>query len=181
MSIGVPSMLNCKEIFLIKTFALDNYKNEKIFTKNPISPNRQYVNLLQKNTTISDLSKKVWSRVFAELGFDPILEEPLFGIFLGVITEGGSVHTHTDPGQTIDGVFFEHVRINFLLSKPYCGGMPVVNNNEIIVQENEGWFNLASKWNHGCTTVKGNKPRICLSLGALVPDYDNNLSKYNLY
>jgi hypothetical protein len=88
----------------------------------------------------------------------------LFGIFLGVNTQTGFVHEHTDP--TKQGYY--HVRLNFLVSKPFAGGMPVINGQEFSVDENESWINLASEWWHKSTPVVGDKPRIVLSLGALV-------------
>ena len=94
-----------------------------------------------------------------------VIPEPKFGNFIGVNTDGGAVHPHKDPRSVNNEV---HVRINFLVSKPHIGGMPVINNTEYNIDEGDCWVNLASEELHQSTKVQGDKPRIVLSLGSYV-------------
>lgn len=151
-----------RERIEIANFAIKNYLNRTLFTHNGES--RQLCILNKTKTEISDLAKKIRQKTFNAIGINDFEEEPLFGIFLGVNNELGFVHEHTDP--THDG--FYHFRLNFLISKPENGGMPIINGQEFQVTEGESWVNIASKWKHKSTPVVGKKPRIVLSLGGLV-------------
>ena len=151
-----------RERLEIETFALENYLNRNIFKENGNS--RQFCILNQTETQISDLAKEIRQKAFNAIGINTFLEEPIFGIFLGVNNELGFVHEHTD--RTHDG--FYHFRLNFLISKPESGGMPIIEGQEFEVSEGESWVNIASKWKHKSTPVVGKKSRVVLSLGGLV-------------
>lgn len=145
------------------SFATKNHKT--IFTQNGYG--RFFY--VTHPTTIPDLFTEQ-QRIMTELGLFPYYGEPLFGNFIGVNIEGANVHLHTDPGKIINGTFHNHVRINFLLSKPIQGGLPVIDNTIIDIDEGDAWINVADKWQHQSTPVIGGKPRIVLSLGSLVPE-----------
>lgn len=127
---------------------------------------RRYYSTIDSNDEINFYLKATRQLCLNTLEVNQFDEEPKFGIFIGVNTETGFVHEHTDPAK--DG--YVHFRLNFLVSKPYAGGVPVVNGNEIEVEEFESWINCASKWPHKSTPVVGKKPRIVLSLGALITE-----------
>jgi len=91
-------------------------------------------------------------------------QEPIFKDFCGFITEGGSIHPHTD--QDHDGK--QHVRFNVMVSKPEAGGLPVQDGVEMAVEVGDVWRCDASRVRHWCTPVQGTKPRIVLSYGFLV-------------
>lgn len=153
---------NNESLELIK-FVKKEQKNTEYFKSNGDS--RQYCKLNYcKNERIKELSIKLWKEKYQEIGIFEFEEEPIFGIFLGVNNESGFVHEHKD--KTKDG--FNHVRINFLLSKPFQGGMPIINGEELKIEENESWLNIADIWEHKSSRVVGNKDRIVLSLGSLV-------------
>lgn len=146
----------------ITAFAIKNHKT--IFTPNGlgrffyiIPPIKHLLNEQQ--------------RIMLELGLYPYYDEPYFGNFIGVNLEGANVHLHTDPGKIINNIYHNHVRINFLLSKPNSGGFPIIENQIVDVNEGESWVNVADKWQHQSTTVIGDKPRIVLSLGSLVSEH----------
>ena len=101
-----------------------------------------------------------------------VIEEPLFGNFIGFNTTNAFVHSHMDGSIVPD---HEHVRLNFLVSKPEAGGMPVINDIVLAVNESQCWLNIASQWEHSSTPVQGAKPRIVLSLGSIVPVEKLNL------
>jgi hypothetical protein len=80
--------------------------------------------------------------------------------FIGYITEGGSIHPHTDPdlpGQ-------RHVRINVLVKQPR-GCIPLLEGMPISVAEGDAWLNLASQCMHATTPVEGPGYRSALSFG----------------
>jgi hypothetical protein len=146
----------------IKKFAFKNDLNRSLFQHNGNA--RQFCILNQTQTNVSEKAINFRLMAYKQLGISSFKEEPMFGIFLGVNNKTGFVHQHTDPAE--EG--FYHTRINFLLSKPHQGGMPIINNEDFEVNEGECWLNLASEWLHSSTPVVGSKPRIVLSLGALV-------------
>lgn len=108
---------------------------------------------------------EVKSRVLSEAGLTGLPTEPLFGDFLGYIQAGGAIHPHTDPDR--DGA--KHVRINVMASKPEFGGLPVQDGQVLDIGEGDVWRCDASVVRHWCTPVAGQRPRIVLSFGVLVP------------
>ena len=145
-------------------FAKNNYLDKSYFIHNSYGACRFYCVLNKTQTSVTKLALNLRKQMFLDFGIKSFKEEPFFGIFLSVNTAGGFVHEHID--STICDHY--HVRLNFLLSKPHKGGIPVINNKEIEVSEGESWLNLSSEWKHKSTLVEGNKPRVVLSLGALV-------------
>ena len=127
--------------------------------------NRKFCMLNKYNLPLTTLIKEYSINIFSLLNITKQLEEKTFGNFIGVQKEGGFVHPHTDS-RNDNG--WDHVRVNFLVSKPKEGGMPIINNEPYTIEENLSWFNYASKWTHSSTPVIGDTPRIVLSLGAFV-------------
>jgi hypothetical protein len=164
----IPSLIPYKLDPYIKEvvteFAL---ANEDLFIWNHSNTEqklRRYCDLNKVKTDISDIVEEYSQELYKRLNMTTTLTEPMFGNFVGVNFSGGSVHSHTDP--TIDG--YNHVRLNFLVSKPSSGGMPIINDKEYSIDENLGWVNLANKYRHASTVVAGTTPRILLSLGKYV-------------
>lgn len=157
-------------------FALENYKNENVFRKNPFGSNRYLCSLNKIKSEVSHIASDIWINIYRGLNFkdDDLNIEPVFGILLAVQTESAFVQYHTDPSP--DG--FSAIRINCLLSKPERGGIPIIENKELDVQENQFWVNVSDEWFHGCTTVEGCKPRVILSLGATVPRSNPIIQSY---
>jgi hypothetical protein len=127
--------------------------------------NRRFCILNNLNLPFVDRVKEYNKRIFNLIGLFELEEETRFGNFIGVNTHGGNVHPHIDTRNANN---WEHVRINFLISKPESGGQPVVNDNLIDIEEGYSWINISSLWPHYSTPVIGNKPRIVLSLGAYI-------------
>ena len=153
--------------FLLQ-FALNNFKNRSLFIFN--GTGRQFC-VLNKHKNLFEFDPdELMKTVFNSLDLYKIETEPKLGVFVGVNTEGGFVHEHTDgaPSGKI------HTRINFLLSKPINGGMPIINGKQYIIEEDQCWINLANIWKHSSTKVSGNKPRVVLSVGALVDEREIN-------
>ena len=136
--------------------------------------NRRYCNLNKYDLFISKTIREYSRFVYSQLNIFQQIEEDKFGNFIGCNNEGGYVHPHIDR-LSLNG--WEHVRINFLISKPHHGGNPILENKEYNIMENNAWFNLASKWVHSSTPVVGDKSRIVLSLGAFVSSEELNEAK----
>ena len=151
---------------LVVSFA--TVKGLKFFRKNTGGEHRRLCNL--NDYPDLPVSKRV--KAFAEhcySQFDiPIINEPVFGNFIGVGTDGSFVQEHRDRG--VDGL--NHIRLNFLLSKPMAGGMPIIDGVEYSIEEDQCWFNFANLYRHGSTPIQGSKHRIVLSLGCLVSQND---------
>jgi hypothetical protein len=177
MNIKTNLTLSAEDADTIKNFVRDNFSNDSYFIDNGNS--RRYSSLTKFETPISDLAKRIRNESFKSLGILSFEEENIYGIFLGVNGEGGFVQPHRD--QRIDG--HEHFRLNFLISKPDGGGMPVINGKEYNIDEGESWINIASRWAHMSTPVVGKKNRIVLSLGGQVKieDVDLVFSSLNKY
>lgn len=147
-----------------------NNSDEKFWTINPAGKNRKFCKLndfdldLDLTEEIKKYSKKIYN-IFQIINFK---EEHIFGNFIGVQSEDAFVHPHTDPNFNN----LEHIRINFMISKPIDGGIPIINNQEFNIKEDEAWLNRASKYYHSSTPVKGNKKRIVLSLGSYLTKKD---------
>jgi hypothetical protein len=169
MKIKTESVLSTEESAAVIGFVLNNFDNDQFFKNNGNA--RRYCSVTNVDTPVTDYLKTIRSQKFKEIGIDSFLEEPVYGIFIGVNGESGFVHPHRD--STIDG--YEHFRLNFLVSKPDGGGMPVVDGKEYSIEEGQSWINIASKWAHMSTPVVGTKNRIVLSLGGYVKISDVDL------
>jgi len=106
-----------------------------------------------------------WLDAFAAFGLVPKCVEPVYKIFTGVhFLKGAYTHLHIDDAP-IDTV---HVRCNVMLKKPPAGGMPLVDGEELSVDEGDLWIILASLEQHGSTPISAPE-RVIKSFGGLVP------------
>ena len=126
------------------------------------------------NLELSQMVEAFKEIAYEEMGVPNILPEPQFGNFVGVNTEGGSVHEHQDARDNNNNI---HLRFNFMIQKPHIGGNPIINGKEYWIDEDTCWMNYASEWRHGSTPVAGDRARVVLSLGACVPE---NIVKENI-
>jgi hypothetical protein len=106
-----------------------------------------------------------WHEAFAEFGLQPLCVEPLFKNITGNhFQDGAFVHPHIDPAP--DGMV--HTRCNLMIRKPIKGGNPVLNGEEIEVEEGDLWLCIASMELHSSTPIYGGE-RLIFSFGGLVP------------
>jgi hypothetical protein len=61
-----------------------------------------------------------------------------------------------------------HVRFNVMISKPEIGGMAIIEDDIIEVEENEPWVCVAGLKIHSTVKMEGIKPRIMISFGYLL-------------
>ena len=141
------------------------FENEKHFTKNPFGDNRKFLNLYQYNINQLDLIDKIKNRILDNENISDYTNESIIGDLISFNTEGGFIQKHTDP--TPDG--YKHIRYNLFLSKPYSGGDPVYNG--VIMQyEEENYLTYrVDNTLHWSLPVVGQKPRIAISYGILLP------------
>lgn len=135
-------------------------KNFHKFTPNGYS--RQYGDI--RKIGYSDEIIKIKKNIINNFNLKNYYFEPVYGDFCGYINDGGAVHKHKD--NNINNLI--HTRFNVLISKPIEGGIAVINNKEIIVEEGEVWKCEAGLYEHWTTPVIGVKPRIILSFGFLL-------------
>lgn len=130
------------------------------------NPARRFCNLNTHNShELTQAVKHFAKQAYAQIGVPAFIEEHMFGNFIGVNTEGGSVHQHMDP-RDANGNY--HLRLNFLIQKPMVGGDPIINDITYTMNDGDAWINYASEWMHGSSPVQGHRERIVLSLGAYV-------------
>ena len=104
------------------------------------------------------------TEAFKEFDLIPDLEEPVFKNFTGNhYLDGAFVHEHSDFAP--EG--YVHVRCNLMIKKPSVGGMPIIDGQELFIQENDLWLCLASLEKHSSTPILGGE-RVTFSFGALV-------------
>jgi hypothetical protein len=154
---------------------VEKFHDSDFFKTNSTGTGRKFC-IVTKNNLVKEYFNSLMKEKYEQLGIFDAEEEPVIGVFIGTGIENSFVHKHKDPPKP----GFNHVRLNFLVSKPEIGGNPIINDEEIEIQEGESWLNVADLWMHGSTTVKGNKKRIVLSIGALVPTQtvENKLKKF---
>ena len=136
--------------------------------------NRRFFALNKHNLQLTKIIRDYSKYIYSQFNITRQKDEERFGNFIGYNKEGGFVPPHIDR---LSSESWEHVRINFLVSKPHQGGNPVIENKEYNIMEDNAWLNLASRWVHSSTPVVGNKPRVVLSLGAFVSPEELNEAK----
>ena len=106
-----------------------------------------------------------WKEAFLSFGLIPSCIEPQFKNFTGNhYLDGAFTHLHTDNAPA----GFDHVRCNLMICKPEHGGNPVLDGEEVVVDEGDLWLCIASRERHCSTPIKGGE-RIIFSFGALIP------------
>jgi hypothetical protein len=120
----------------------------------------------KKQTTVN-----YWKEAFAAFKLKPKTTNYLLDNFRGGnnyignhYQDGAQVPEHIDPAP--EG--FVHIRCNLMLKKPPVGGNPIINGEEIKVEENDLWICLVSLEPHSSTPIKGGE-RLIFSFGGIVP------------
>jgi hypothetical protein len=134
--------------------------NEEQFKQNSAGSQRKYMTMdyvtPEGDKVLFEMKQKLAKHYdLGDYKIPPNLKD-----FIGYITEGGSIHPHTDPdlpGQ-------RHVRINVLIKQPR-GCIPLLEGMPISVAEGDAWLNLASQCVHATTPVEGPGYRSALSFG----------------
>lgn len=157
-------VMTSEEQVEIVEWANKNYVN---FINN--GPGRQYHFL----DTFEDIPICIWNikqRVVEKEGLYEYRQEPVFRDYIGYIVNGGQIHPHKDPNNDfLDDDLLIHTRFNVFIQLPLKGGMPIYGNKKIDVKELEYIRCLSGLETHYCEKVEGEKARIILSFGFLIP------------
>ena len=84
---------------------------------------------------------------------------------IGYMIDGGKLHKHTDPNVNN----LVHTRFNVYVQLPNEGGYPIYSNNLYKLKERRYICCRAGIDYHECQLVKGDRARIVLSFGFLLP------------
>jgi hypothetical protein len=132
---------------------------------NPYGEHRYFRSYEKNDPLVPSVFWKIRRRAVATFSVRDYEDEPDYRCFLGCNTEGGYVHRHIDaspPGKL-------HVRMNLMLSKPLAGGLPVIDGQEFNIEERDLWCFFPSIMPHESTPVVGDRKRVVVSIGILVP------------
>ena len=144
--------------------------NYGLFYENEKGPNR-------KMYQIKDYDTYEYPEEFLDIKYElmDMFKVPLYAAqdtdiydTIGIQTKGAFTHLHMDNNDG-DNV---HFRLNVLVSKPEVGGMPIIKDEVIDVEEGEPWICYSGIEYHSTTKVEGNKQRILLTYGFTLPKDD---------
>tara|TARA_B110000208_G_scaffold72903_2_gene93940 strand:+ start:985 stop:1539 length:555 start_codon:yes stop_codon:yes gene_type:complete len=169
-----------KKVLLNGTYAYSNFisENEKDylldwvnenkykFPANLTSKNRHFTILKNMENSPLELVEEIKNRIIELENIQDWLDEPLMHDYIGINSQGGAIHPHTDPNQDD----YTHTRYNVILSWPERGGESIYGDNINTLEENMVWKCVAGKVKHSSKITIGPKPRITLSLGFLIKD-----------
>lgn len=130
-----------------------NFEN---MTQNPVSFGRKF--------SMQSVAP-YWEEAFGAFGLKPSCVEPMFLNMTGChYIDGAHVQVHKDDAP----YGFVHTRCNVMITKPKVGGNPVLDEEEILVDEGDMWLCLASlEWHSSTPIFDGG--RVIFSFGGLVP------------
>jgi len=117
---------------------------------------------------LDDIPKCIWEikkRIIERENLHDAPQEPTLTDQIGFMIEGGFLHVHVD--QNKDGLI--HTRFNAYVQIPHEGGMPIYSNHMIDIKEREYTICRSGLDYHYTNVVKGNRERIILSFGFLLP------------
>ena len=135
--------------------------NIELFEKNSIGNNRKFLILKNIDIEVEEKVKNLKNKIIELEKINEWIDEPNYYDYIGINTNGGHIHTHTD--DNVDD--YIHTRWNIILQYPIDGGHSIYGNSINILEENMIWKCEAGLVNHGSTSVIGDKSRITLSLG----------------
>lgn len=136
------------------------HRNMDQFGDNKAGGNRKFLKMDYVTPEGDAVLYAMKQRMAAHYDLGDYLVPPNLKDFVGYITEGGSIHPHTDP----DLPGKRHVRINVLVSQP-GGCIPLLEGVPIAVEVGDAWLNLASQCIHATTPVVGPGFRSAISFG----------------
>lgn len=139
-------------------------KNYHKFKPNGVSRQYHYLDFFND---IPDCVWEIKERIIEKEDLYAYQTEPIFRDFISYIKDGGKIHSHID--SNIDG--YIHTRFNVFIQLPEKGGLPIYNEKIINVNELEYIKCFSGIHKHYCQKVEGNKSRIILSYGFLIPHY----------
>ncbi len=145
---------------IIVSWVRNNYINE--LKSNGFN---RYMKNMHDIPSIPPIVWDIKKRIIDKENLYDAIEEPLFKDSIGYMMDGGQLHTHTDPNR----YGLVHTRFNVYVQLPYKGGYPIYNNNIYKLKERTYICCRAGIDQHYCEKVEGERERIILSYGFLLP------------
>jgi hypothetical protein len=139
-------------------------KYYKYFYKNG---HNKYMQKLEYFDNVPECIWEIKKRIFDKEKLHDYEEEPIFKDSVGYMTDGANLHLHTDPNPENSTLI--HTRYNVYVQLPYKGGYPIYNNIPCKLKERTYICCRSGIDFHSCVTVEGDRERIVLSFGVLVP------------
>jgi hypothetical protein len=98
-------------------------------------------------------------------------QEPMFKDSIGYMLNGGQLHIHNDPNPLPNekGEQLYHTRFNLYVQIPEKGGYPIYNEIHCTLNERTYICCRSNLDKHYCAKVEGEKERIVVSFGFLLP------------
>lgn len=154
-------ILNIEEQKIIVDWTKSNYLrlNDNGGLKN------KYMKSMDEIPDIPDVVWKIKERIIEKEFLDDAKQEPRFKDSIGYMIEGGQLHEHTD--QNIEDLI--HTRFNVYVQIPKEGGLPIYNNKLCSLKERTYICCRAGIDKHYSQMVIGERERIVLSYGFLLP------------
>jgi hypothetical protein len=111
--------------------------------------------------------KEIKQRIELKENLKEYKQEPMIRDAIGIMFNGGKLPEHIDANQQNNNLI--HIRYNIYVQIPLKGGLPVYNNQIIEIKERNYVCCRSGIDLHSCLEVEGEKERIILSFGYLVP------------
>jgi hypothetical protein len=141
--------------------------------------NRQMINL-DLVPDFPNIVNNIKKRIEEKENLNKYSQEPNIRDAIGYMSNGGKLPMHKDPNQNNNSLI--HVRYNIYVQIPFKGGYPIYNNQLIQLKERNYICCRSGLDEHCCQKVEGDRARIVLSFGYLVPlkDIDEIHIKYSV-
>ncbi len=155
-------------------------KHFKYFLNN--SRNGENNKYFQKLSYFDNLPKCIWDirqRIFDKEQLHDYNIEPIFKDSIGIMFNEAELHLHTDPNPSNSDLI--HTRYNVYVQLPIKGGYPIYNGKHCRLKERTYICCRSGIDLHCCAKVEGERERIVISFGVLVPleRIANIVYKYN--
>ena len=152
-------VMSIEEQTEVVEYARKNYKDFDVNGYN------KWKKALDELNNVPECIYKIKERIVVKEKLEDAPQEPILRDQIGYMIEGGNLHPHID--KNYNGLI--HVRYNVYVQIPYEGGMPVYGKHMIDVREREYTVCRSGLDLHFTDVVKGDRERIILSFGFLLP------------
>ena len=125
----------------------------------------RYMNQLD---LLPDAPSCIWDikkRIVDKENLHNAIQEPLFRDAIGYMIEGGQLHRHTDSNKGS----LVHTRFNVYVQLPKKGGRPIYDETLCNLKERTYICCRSGIDFHHCELVEGDRARIVVSFGYLLP------------
>ena len=171
-SINDEPILSEEEQKIIVDWTRNNYQYFTCTGKNKNDPRyRQFLDFFGE---IPPIFYEIKNRIMDKEDLHKYQQEPLFRDSIAYAQHGSQLHRHTDPNRF--GLI--HVRFNVYVQLPYQGGTPVYGDTNIYLKERTYVCCRSGLDSHHAEKVIGERERIVISYGFLIPKEEIGEVKY---